>query len=97
MRTFVAKREFIRKGIELKSGKTTTELYDLETSMYNAIRKVAEWREENFDEPLFEEAIPQTLLSILDHYETNSSKVAAQCFLEVPAKNYGEGKKIQEE
>lgn len=90
-KTYKAFRQFIGREVENEDGSNTNELYDLERQMNEAIVKVVEWREKHFKEKHWEEALPQTLLAILEGYDLNAGKVASKCFLEIPAKNYGEG------
>ncbi len=75
----------------MKDGANTNELYELEAGLHNALTKVVEWREKHFQEKYWEEALPQTLLAILEFWDKKASKIAIRCFLEVPANNYGEG------
>ena len=85
MKIYKAMREFI------ESNKDTKELYELEGKMNDAIKEVIEWRKKHFEEKYWEEALPQTLLTILEMYDRNASEVSARCFLEVPSKDYGKG------
>ena len=90
-KTYKAIRQFIGAGIKNEDGSNTNELYRLEQIMNDAIVKVVNWREKHFKEKHWEEALPQTLLTILEGYDKNAGEVAAECFLKVPAKDYGKG------
>ena len=91
MKNYKAFRQFIGVDVENKDGSNTNELYELERKMNEVIRKVIEWREKHFQEKHWEEALPQTLLTILEGYDLNAGRVASRCFLEIPARNFGEG------
>jgi len=91
MKTYKAFRQFIGKGVEVEGGKNTDELYELEDKMNRAIRNVVEWRSKNMSEGYYNEALPQTILAILEGYDHHASEVASRCFLEVPSRDYGKG------
>ena len=91
MKNYKVFRQFVGAGIMNKDGSNTDELYKLENETNEAIKKVVEWREKHFKERYWEEALPQTLLTILEGYDINASEVAAKCYLEVPVKNFGQG------
>ena len=78
---YIAHPEFIGRNAEVKSGKNTNELYDLENKASEAIQRIVKWREDNMKEDFWTEALPQTLLSILGGWDKYASKVAVKCFL----------------
>lgn len=91
MKTYKAFRQFIERDVETEGGGNTNELYRLEGAIHVAINEVVKWREKNLKEKYWEEALPQTLLTILEGYDLNAGEVAAKCFLQVPERSYGEG------
>ena len=88
-------RQFIGSGVELEDKSNTTELYELESQLEKNIEKVVEWRVKHLKEKEWEQAVPQTLLTILEGWDRNASRVACRCFLEIPARSFGQG--IEEE
>lgn len=88
---YKAWRERIDRNVITKDGSNTNELYNLEIEMRDAIDNVVKWREKHFKEKYWEEALPQTLLSILDGWDYRASEVASRCFLKIPGTHYRGG------
>lgn len=80
-RTYKAHPEFIGRNVELDNGHNTNELYDLEAKAHNAIRAVVEWRRDNLKEEEWGNALPQTLRTMLEGWDSYASKVAAESYL----------------
>lgn len=74
MAVYKAKPEYIRRAEDPR-------LYDLEDAVKQAIEAVANHRHENRGEAYWQEAIPQTLKTILESYDTKAATVAAKSFL----------------
>jgi hypothetical protein len=74
MKKYKAHPEFISRAAAPK-------LYELEAALIEAIRAVAEHRVTLFGESLYEEAIPQTLLTVLGSFDKRSAEVASKCYL----------------
>lgn len=80
MKKYIAHKEYIRSGVELPNGKNTDQLYELERLMHSAINNICKWREANMNEKYWTEALPQTLLTILNGYDHYAAQVAAECY-----------------
>lgn len=80
-RTYTAHPEFIGRHVTLKDGSNTDEMYDLEFRLHEATRAVVEWRVKHLDEEEWGEALPQTLRTLLEGWDSTASKVAAQSYL----------------
>ena len=87
---YIAHPQFIGRDVQVGDGGNTNRLYELEEKISRAIHEVMEWRVKYLDEKEWEEALPQTLLTILDGFDQNASEVATRCFI-----NKIEGKELE--
>ena len=74
MKKYIAKPEFLEK-------KGNEDLYQAEQAITQAINTVIALRTKKFGEKAREEALPQTLRRILEHWEKDASIVAAYSYL----------------
>jgi len=81
MKKYICHPEFISRDVKLEDGSNTNELYKLEDALCKAVITVVEWRRDHFGEREWEEAVPQTLKTVLDSWDLNASEVAAKAFL----------------
>jgi len=78
---YKAHPEFIGQGKILDNGANTDELYELEKRIADAIYEVMKWRTDNLKEEEWTEALPQTILVMLNGWDQNAVGVAIKSFL----------------